>query len=472
MYIKKEIQNMINKLDKQLVEPKKWSKFISDEKEKNNIIVKNKNIYRCINCNYEFNSKEKINKKCKCPNCKNIYVVKSSTLKYYEIKKDLLLLERIDDNWILRVFELLSYLKDKNFNHSIVEYGRTILSNSFNYEYDIVNQHLNTNMTWSVRHCEFPNISGYIWRVFKGSYHGDLSSAGTVYPYNLKKIMSNTQWKYSRLWILAKHSDRLNILDLMKSNYASTELLIKSGLYNLTLSSKRFNKKGSFEDRFGISKDYYKFIKRYNLNIQQLEALKLVKEKNIKIINWCNSFNNAEEIAKYLSLKRLYRSKYKIKDEHLYLDYLKFAKELGYDMKNKNILFPFDLKEEHDKLSNLYEIKKNKKIQSKILKRYKALLKNKFSNKKYIIFPANSFLALQDEATQQNNCVKTYAEDYSKGICDLYFMRLLDNEEKSLVTVEVRNNKVVQSRIINNDRPNKEQLRFLENWEHKKLNAP
>ena len=38
-----------------------------------------------------------------------------------------------------------------------------------------------------------------------------------------------------------------------------------------------------------------------------------------------------------------------------------------------------------------------------------------------------------------------------RGECDIYFMRLCSNPKKSLVTVEVRDNHVVQAKIKNND---------------------
>lgn len=44
-------------------------------------------------------------------------------------------------------------------------------------------------------------------------------------------------------------------------------------------------------------------------------------------------------------------------------------------------------------------------------------------------------------------------------------MRDIKNKKKSLVTVEVRNNIVVQSRIKNNRSPNENQLKFLNIWE-------
>ena len=44
-------------------------------------------------------------------------------------------------------------------------------------------------------------------------------------------------------------------------------------------------------------------------------------------------------------------------------------------------------------------------------------------------------------------------------------MRNVDNPKKSLVTVEVKNNKIVQSKMKNNATPTDKQLQFLKNWE-------
>ena len=71
----------------------------------------------------------------------------------------------------------------------------------------------------------------------------------------------------------------------------------------------------------------------------------------------------------------------------------------------------------------------------------------------------------------QNNCVRSYNYRYANKEIDLYFMRLVSNMNKSLVTIEVKDNKVVQSRIKNNHNPNKEQLSFIKKWEKKFLNT-
>ena len=94
---------------------------------------------------------------------------------------------------------------------------------------------------------------------------------------------------------------------------------------------------------------------------------------------------------------------------------------------------------------------------------------NAYKTKKYIITPAPTLKSLINESKQQKNCVRTYAERYAQGKCDIYFMRDIKNPKKSLVTVEVKNNKVVQSRIKNNRSTTEEQDKVIDKWEQEVL---
>ena len=125
----------------------------------------------------------------------------------------------------------------------------------------------------------------------------------------------------------------------------------------------------------------------------------------------------------------------------------------------------------HDEYMKQVEINKNNQIEKKIKSKYKKLLKNRYEDKKYIIVPAQSIQSLIDESSQQNNCVKTYAERIAKDECDIYFMRSIDTQDRSLVTVEVRNNKVVQKRTKNNCMTTTEQNKFLRSWERQILKS-
>lgn len=207
--------------------------------------------------------------------------------------------------------------------------------------------------------------------------------------------------------------------------------------------------------------------------------LYLLKEKDInkiryleKFINYGESTDDLKEISNYIDLNRFIKySKMHHRNvkTYLYKDYLRFSNLLGFDLRNNRYAFPKNLRKEHDKLEKQYELQNRMIVQKAIIKRAKELSNNKYQNNKYVILPASTLKDLQDESEQQNNCVRTYAEKYATGICDIYFMRDINKQKKSLVTIEVKNNKVVQSRIKNNNEPNEKQIQFLQQWEKEVL---
>lgn len=65
-------------------------------------------------------------------------------------------------------------------------------------------------------------------------------------------------------------------------------------------------------------------------------------------------------------------------------------------------------------------------------------------NKYVLMYPENTN-EIKDEAVQQNNCVASYIQKVIDGKCHILFLRRKDSKEKSLVTVEVKDGKVVQA---------------------------
>ena len=68
-----------------------------------------------------------------------------------------------------------------------------------------------------------------------------------------------------------------------------------------------------------------------------------------------------------------------------------------------------------------------------------------YAYEKYIIVYPDSTQDIKDEAVQQSHCVASYIDKVIRGECHILFLRDKDEPEKSLVTLEVRNNKVVQA---------------------------
>lgn len=474
-YIKVAYQEILRQLDNSYKFPKGWDEFVKKHEIPHNLIIKHsKNKCFCTNCKHEFVSTKKVNEEVRCPNCHNKYLIKRSNLKCYEFKDYLSILDIVNNTFVISYFELKTIIDAQHEHHSsVVEFAREIPVRSY-YREIFVNERVSKCQCYI-----YINHSGYCdeckWRKYTRNY--SLIDYSIVFPNNIKRLLKNTEYKYSGIWDVAKHCSYIdlpqfitNIHDIPKIEYLS-----KMRLYNLALRTTEFRNKGTFQEIFGVSKDYYTFMRRYNITYKQLKILRLLKEKDIKKIRYLEKFisygdttEDLEEIANYISLDRFIKyskKRHRKVETYIYKDYLRFASLLGLDLKNNRYAFPKNLREEHDKLEQQYEIQSKKLIQKAIIKRSKKLLVNKYQNNKFIVLPARSLKDLQDESKQQHNCVRTYAEDYAEGNCDIYFMRDIKQPKKSLVTVEVKNNEIVQSRIKYNYAPNENQLKFLKTWE-------
>lgn len=71
---------------------------------------------------------------------------------------------------------------------------------------------------------------------------------------------------------------------------------------------------------------------------------------------------------------------------------------------------------------------------------------------------------IKDEAVQQNNCVASYIQNVIDGNCHILFLRKKDSPDKSLVTIEVRNNKIVQALQRFNHPLTTEQQEVVDRW--------
>ena len=466
-YIKKEYRILFEEIDKKLKLPKGWYYFVNKEKKKNNLIIKTKGICTCNNCKTQFKSKKKINEIEQCPKCKNMYQIKRKTYKRHTFYRRLVLLDNVNGKWVIRLFEFQTYYLNGGIEHTkVAEYGRIILQDNLH----IVNNRL-TTYSWgnsTVKYYEKVKS----WRPFR---NGELSAVGKLYSKNLKNLLKDTKYKYSQLWVLAEKEDNVDIKYHLRKNFECTEKLIKMGLYKLALDPEKFEIKGSFKERFGVDKTFYKFMKENNISEYELEVLKLYGEKDIDAIKFLTNFkiHNLEEIKKYTKLQKFIKYAKNLKDfnENTYVDYLRFIKELGFNLKSNKYLFPKDLKEKHDEYLAQIDIKKDPELEKRLNKRYQKLKKFTFTDKSYIIRPAYGIQDLQIESSQQDNCIRSYAKSYSRGDCDVYFMRYVENPNQSLVTVEVRDKKVVQSYRKSNQHISKIEEKFLKKWENDILKA-
>ena len=294
----------------------------------------------------------------------------------------------------------------------------------------------------------------------------------TLYVDNLD-ILKDTIYKYTNIWcakdFLKDFDFRLLHLTYIPLHYREFEYLIKYKLYSLAFEAPHLLKGKNFKERFGVDKEYLKYMQVTNIDYYELLGLRLSKYRN-KVLNGFLGFEyntsiellkiispNMEEFAKYLEKFQFGISEY--------YDYIRMAKEMGYDLCDKKVLYPEDFIGEHDKLYLQYEVLNNPNLVDKIKSLSNALSFNIYEDEKYIIFPADTIDAMIDEGSQQHNCLRTYISSYSDNECQIYFMREKNVKDKSFVTIEVRNNKIVQARVKFNKEPTDEIMNILRKWE-------
>lgn len=399
-------------------------------------------------------------------------MIKSNRLQHFKQTDQFAVLEKINNYFIVRGFEVATWYNRGSYYSHTCEYCRQV------YDIDehliMISDAYNDNITATIngKYVNHTSLFDNNWRE-NGSYYHTLGEVYKLFPYNLRKTLIGTKWQYSQLDIFAKNIEYFCIVDFLGMSPKNLEMLIKNKLFSLAYSIVRQCGQNYFiKINYHFIKQNLDFIRKHKLNVDELITFEFVKTKNIRLIKkYADSINLFKRFEEYNINLEIADKKIKSlhSNLHEYIDYLRFAKELGYNLKDKNIMYPKNIVKKHDQFYKMIELRKNKRIASDIRKRYKELSKNIFQDKRYIIFPAKNFESMIDESSQMNNCVKTYAKKFAEGDCDIYFMRLVNNQKKSLVTVEVQNNKVVQKRTKNNEITTKSQDDFLSKWEREVL---
>ena len=149
-----------------------------------------------------------------------------------------------------------------------------------------------------------------------------------------------------------------------------------------------------------------------------------------------------------------------------YTDYLKECNKLGYDMKNKKVLFPKDLREAHQRTSNAIEISKNqirqKEFEDGIRKVYD---KPEFTDGNLLIRPAASINELCEESKVLSHCVRTYTDKVCKARCAILFIRRIEDPDLPFYTLELSpKGDIAQCRGDHNCAMTEEVKAFVKLW--------
>jgi len=302
---------------------------------------------------------------------------------------------------------------------------------------------------------------------------------------NLDEINNHELYKYSFFKEIINYiyyiNKAFNIQQLSRYpvHCKAREYLYKLGLYRLAIWGPDLIEEGkTFYDKFKIDKKYLPFMIKNNIRPYELDILQCFPTNNqilfdfykkIYSINCCSDCSQLPNELFFLDHESFYEYYLKNKKYKNFLtdynDYFRMIVDMRLDLSDDKILFPDNFKEARDAVYKEYLLVKDKDIAKKIKDYSKLYSINTYEDDKYIIFPAKDVESLIDESNQMSNCVRTYTEAIAAGACEIFFMREKCNVNKSLVTIEVRDNKVVQARSKFNNDLTSEQSKIVNKFE-------
>lgn len=155
-----------------------------------------------------------------------------------------------------------------------------------------------------------------------------------------------------------------------------------------------------------------------------------------------------------------------------YFDYMRGCESLHYDMTSDIVLYPKNFRKAHDKAAA--DVKSRK-----LAEKYRIIAgllpdmhkKYDFSSDTLLIKAPDSGQDIIYEGQALHHCVGSYVSQVANGSTVILFIRKINAPDKPFVTVEVKNDKVVQVRGFDNETPEPDVIDFVEQFKRTKCMA-
>ena len=357
-----------------------------------------------------------------------------------------------------------------------------------------------------------PWCNGYrpVFDRWKYNFTADMS--GVLYQRNLSDTLKDTPWAYSQLEAFSGIASFSGVATFL-SGYIKRpkiEHLIKMKLYRLVsgiiyggysysaLQAINFNGE-NMRAILGIDRPYFPLLRELNPSIDQLHLIRQLLQADHKPsteqIKWfiASKISNADaakELLAHMSVHKLQRyveQQFAPEDEAAlkrvdyykmntlitdYHDYLCMCKELQYDVKNSFILFPRELKAAHDSVAKTLKDKRTAEHEKAIAGSFDEWQKRyQYQSKELMMIPPHSAKEIVDEGAALHHCVRLYVKNVAEKKSVILFVRSVDEPDKSLCTVEVKDGQVTQARGFDNEEPPAQITAFIEQWKQRVLYA-
>ena len=357
-----------------------------------------------------------------------------------------------------------------------------------------------------------PWCNGYrpVFDRWKYNFTADMS--GVLYQRNLSDTLKDTPWAYSQLEAFSGIASFSGVATFLSAyiKRPKIEHLIKMKLYRLVsgiiyggysysaLQAINFNGE-NMRAILGIDRPYFPLLRELNPSIDQLHLIRQLLQADHKPsteqIKWfiASKISNADaakELLAHMSVHKLQRyveQQFAPEDEAAlkrvdyykmntlitdYHDYLCMCKELQYDVKNSFRLFPRELKAAHDSVAKTLKDKRTAEHEKAIAGSFDEWQKRyQYQSKELMMIPPHSAKEIVDEGAALHHCVRLYVKNVAEKKSVILFVRSVDEPDKSLCTVEVKDGQVTQARGFDNEEPPAQITAFIEQWKQRVLYA-
>lgn len=467
----------------------------------------------CIACRHEVSiAAAKHNASGTCPRCKKKITFKSRGKRGRIFDRETVqVLQKAEGNGlVLRIIKVYRSFADSDIpNHfEIWENARQFitLSSSGQCSVDAYYYHYKAGYDLT------PWCNGYrpVFDRWKYNFTADMS--GVLYQRNLSDTLKDTPWAYSQLEAFSGIASFSGVATFLSAyiKRPKIEHLIKMKLYRLVsgiiyggysysaLQAINFNGE-NMRAILGIDRPYFPLLRELNPSIDQLHLIRQLLQADHKPsteqIKWfiASKISNADaakELLAHMSVHKLQRyveQQFAPKDEAAlkrvdyykintlitdYHDYLCMCKELQYDVKNSFILFPRELKAAHDSVAKTLKDKRTAEHEKAIAGSFDEWQKRyQYQSKELMMIPPHSAKEIVDEGAALHHCVRLYVKNVAEKKSVILFVRSVDEPDKSLCTIEVKDGQVTQARGFDNEEPPAQITAFIEQWKQRVLYA-
>lgn len=328
------------------------------------------------------------------------------------------------------------------------------------------------------------------WYSYAIPYAGYRISRENIFPDTMKEIDDTPMLRYGR------PSD-YDFLDYYMSfaRYPDMELVQKLGMHHLMRMlinqyGANLNPRGrTVWDRLRIYKHRLPLLKesmgeQHTLHVLQEERRKkrhfTDKELETEIylekkIYGRGDRDTVREILKHTTLKKLDAYREKNRKENIafdiYLDYIRMRLRAGYDISDKIILFPKDLRRRHDEMVLEQEKEQNDKRKREVMEKYpqiaekykKLLKKYGGGDERFLIRPARNAAEIVEEGRILHHCVggDNYLSKHARGESTILFLREKEAPDMPFCTIEIRGTTIQQWYEAYDKQPDKDILQPL-----------